>query len=133
MQHCLSWWLLHTGESGQAEAGQAGASPWPHASTSQLWQVSDILSFVFTILIIWNQHSLCILHQHPLCTASQSVRSLCASIPSSSDLTVHPHSQGITTHSVLSAHSGNCQSQRHLVVSRHFLSCRLLLAHRTAF
>ncbi len=60
MQHCLSWWLLHTGESGQAEAGQAGASPWPHASTSQLWQVSDILSFVFTILIIWHQHSLCI-------------------------------------------------------------------------
>ncbi|KAL0024884.1 hypothetical protein WJX79_010740 [Trebouxia sp. C0005] len=27
-------------ESGQVEAGQAGASPWPHASTSQLWQDS---------------------------------------------------------------------------------------------
>lgn len=27
-------------ESGQVEAGQAGASPWPHASTSQDWQDS---------------------------------------------------------------------------------------------
>ncbi|KAL0032922.1 hypothetical protein WJX77_006479 [Trebouxia sp. C0004] len=31
---------MYTCESGQAEAGQAGASPWPHAPTSQLWQDS---------------------------------------------------------------------------------------------